>query len=112
MPALPEAASNVATYPRLGLENVRSFLGRLEVSPPASDVGAPAVTQLFTAQTLTASPHLPHFVFEPLHPLWCRTDLAVPVDQEPEELAFPKLPHPALGCVDFQAQLFLFDEIR
>ncbi len=88
-------------------EDGLAFLGQAEVSPPASDIGAPGVPQLFAGPTLAAPPHLPHFGFESLHTLRGRSDLPFAVESKAQELAFPSPPRSALGGVDFQPQVFL-----
>src|SRR5579862_4602796 len=74
VPALPEATADVAANPRLRAEDVAAVLGQPVIRPPASDIGAPAVAQLLTAQTLTASPQFPRLVFHSFHTLRGRFD--------------------------------------
>ena len=110
VPSLPEATPDVPTDPALGVEDVPAFLGQTVIGPPASDVSAPAVTQLFTAQTLAASPHLPHLVFHSLHTLRSRLRPPLPVNAEPKELPLPGSSRTAFASVHFQTQFF-FDPL-
>jgi len=107
VPALPKAFANVPPDPAFQVKDVAAFLGQAIVGPPASDVRAPAVPQLFTASTLTAPPQFPDFDLQPLHTLRGRFGPAFPVDPKPQKLPFPRPPRAAFVSVDFQSQVLL-----
>ena len=60
---------------------------------------------MVTRQTLATPPLFPYFRFESLHTLRCRFDLLFAVQSEPQKLALPSPPYPALGGVHLQPQV-------
>ena len=107
VPPLPKAFPNVSPDPAFQPENVAAVLGQPVVTPPASDIRAPAIPQLRAALALAAAPQLPDLRLGPFHTLGGRFDLSFRIDHKTQELALPGRPHPALVRVDVQALVFL-----
>ena len=69
MPTLPKAFPHVASYPAFQSVNISAIFGQVEVSPPSLPKGAPAVSELVTAQALAAPPLFPNLLLESFHTL-------------------------------------------
>src|SRR5687768_4888392 len=107
MPPRPEAFSDVPSNPSLQSEDRLAHFGQPEVSPPASHVSAPDISQLVAGSALVASPHLPHLRFESFDTFRRYSDPPLSIQSKAQELAFPNPPRPALGGVHLQSQMLL-----
>ena len=95
----------MSAYPTFQPENLAAFFGQAVISPPASNVGAPAVPQLFAGSTLAAPPQFSYFGLESFDTLGGDLDFPLRVNLKSQELSLPGSPHSALGRVDFQTQM-------
>src|SRR5437867_8637815 len=99
MPSQPEALSNVSAYPSLQVADRRPCFSQSVVSPPASHVSVPVITQLVAGATSPRIPDLTNPSFESFHTLWCYSDPLPAVQSKAQELTFPDPPRPALGGI-------------
>src|ERR1017187_6147854 len=107
VPSQPEAFPDMPADPSLNVAQRMPRLGQSEVPPPAAYVSPPVVSQLFTATTLVAAPHLPHLRFESLQALRRYSDPLLAIQSKTQELAFPNPPRSALGGIHLQSQMLL-----
>src|SRR5512142_2392016 len=92
VPAQPEALAHMPADPAFQAIDVAAFFGQLVVIPPALQIRAPAVSKLFTAQTLAAAPQLPDPFLETLQAARGHFDLPARADPKTQKLAFPGPP--------------------
>src|ERR1700733_10995548 len=107
MPSLPETLPNMPPDPSLQIEDGAARLSQLEVSPPASHVAFPVVSQLVAGATPIRPPHLSHLRFEPFDTLRRYSDPPFPIQSKAEELTFRDPPCTALGGIHLQSQMLL-----
>ena len=107
VPSQPEAFPDMPADPSLNVAERLPCLGQSEVPPPAAYISPPAVSQLFTATTLVAAPHLPHLRFECLQALRRYSDPLLAIQSKAQKLAFPNPPRSALGGIHLQSQMLL-----
>src|ERR1035441_8111471 len=106
VPSQPEAFPDMPADPSLKAEKRLRRLGQSEVPPPAAYISPPAVSQLFTATTLVAAPHLPHLRFESLQALRRYSDPLLAIQSKAQELAFPNPPCSVLAAFTFSRRCF------
>jgi hypothetical protein len=107
MPSQPEALADMLSNPSLQCCERTPRLRQSVISPPASHVAVPVVTQLRTGATAPTVPFLPHLRFESFQALRCYPDPLLTIQAKPQKLAFPDPPCPAFGGVHLQSQMFL-----